>query len=127
MTALSARMIDIGKRLRELRHAKGMSQADIEKRTGIFRCYVSRVELGFIVPKLPMLEKLVKALGISLYKFFAVRKIRRKARTDVQFTSYERRLFVLLRRTDEASKRLFLSVANQMAKQGGKHSGHKWA
>jgi hypothetical protein len=34
----------IGDRLRQLRDAKRLSQGDIEKRTGLFRCYISRVE-----------------------------------------------------------------------------------
>ena len=36
----------IGDRLRELRDAKKLSQGDIEKRTGLLRCYISRVENG---------------------------------------------------------------------------------
>jgi transcriptional regulator with XRE-family HTH domain len=117
--------MDIGKRLREIRHAKGMSLSEIEKRTGIFKCYVSRVELGFIVPRLPMLEKWVKALGVSLHEFFAVREIRRKTAKVVRFTSYEKRLFEALRRIDKADRRLFLSVANTMAKQGGENARTK--
>jgi len=35
----------IGDRLRELREGKKLSQGDIEKRTGLLRCYISRVEM----------------------------------------------------------------------------------
>jgi DNA-binding XRE family transcriptional regulator len=40
----------IGDRLRELREEKNLSQGDIEKRTGLLRCYISRVENGHTVP-----------------------------------------------------------------------------
>lgn len=62
--------MDIGKRLRELRMAKGFSQGDIEKRTGLLRCYTSRVENGFTLPNLETLEKLAGALEIELYQLF---------------------------------------------------------
>src|SRR5208282_412027 len=38
--------INIGETIRNYRLQKGMSQGDIEKRTGLLRCYLSRVETG---------------------------------------------------------------------------------
>ena len=61
----------IGERLRAAREAKELSQGDTEKRTGLFRCYVSRVENGHTVPSLETLEKFAKAMGISLAQLFA--------------------------------------------------------
>jgi transcriptional regulator with XRE-family HTH domain len=60
----------IGDRLRELREAKKLSQGDIEKRTGLLRCYISRVENGHTVPAIETLEKLARALEIPLYQLF---------------------------------------------------------
>jgi len=60
----------IGDRLRELRELKNFSQGDIEKRTGLLRCYVSRVENGHTVPSIETLEKMARALEIPLYKLF---------------------------------------------------------
>src|SRR5947209_13624598 len=57
----------IGDRLRELREAKSLSQGDIEKRTGLLRCYVSRVENGHTVPSVETLEKFARALELPLY------------------------------------------------------------
>ncbi|MGA2983251.1 MAG: helix-turn-helix transcriptional regulator [Terriglobia bacterium] len=57
--------MDIGKRLREIREAKGLSQADIEKRSGLLRSYVSRVEGGYTAPSLATLEKFAKALEVE--------------------------------------------------------------
>ena len=45
----------IGSRLKELRESKSLSQGDIEKRTGLLRCYISRVENGHTVPAIETL------------------------------------------------------------------------
>ena len=60
----------IGDRLRFLREQKKFSQGDIEKRTGLLRCYVSRVENGHTVPSIETLEKLARALEVPLYQLF---------------------------------------------------------
>lgn len=60
----------IGTRLRKLREEKDFSQGDIEKRTGLLRCYISRVENGHTVPSLETLERLASALEIPLYQLF---------------------------------------------------------
>ena len=60
----------IGQRLREIRESKNLSQGDIEHRTGLIRCYTSRVENGHTVPTVETLEKYARALEIPLYRFF---------------------------------------------------------
>ncbi len=60
----------IGDRLREMREAKKLSQGDIEKRSGLFRCYISRVENGHTVPAIETLEKMARALEVPLYQLF---------------------------------------------------------
>ncbi len=60
----------LSERLRTLREQKDLSQGDIEKRTGLLRCYVSRVENGHTVPSLETLERFAAALDIPLYRFF---------------------------------------------------------
>ena len=60
----------IGDRLREMREEKKLSQGDIEKRTGLLRCYISRVENGHTVPAIETLEKLARALECPLYQLF---------------------------------------------------------
>ena len=62
--------MQIGPRLRELREAKKLSQGDIEKRTGMLRCYTSRVENGHTVPSVATLEKYARALEIPLHQIF---------------------------------------------------------
>jgi transcriptional regulator with XRE-family HTH domain len=60
----------IGDRLRELREERKFSQGDIEKRTGLLRCYISRVEHGYTVPNVETLEKLARGLEVPIYQLF---------------------------------------------------------
>ena len=60
----------IGNRLKELRESKNLSQGDIEKRTGLLRCYISRVENGHTVPAIETLEKMARALEVPMYRLF---------------------------------------------------------
>jgi transcriptional regulator with XRE-family HTH domain len=60
----------IGTHLRRLREQKGLSQGDIENRTGLLRCYISRVENGHTVPSLETLERFAVALDVPLYQLF---------------------------------------------------------
>ena len=60
----------IGDRLRELREQKKLSQGDIEKRTGLLRCYISRVENGHTVPAIETLEKMARAFEVPMYQLF---------------------------------------------------------
>jgi len=60
----------VGDRLRVIREEKKLSQGDIEKRTGLLRCYVSRVENGHTVPAIETLEKFARALEVPMYELF---------------------------------------------------------
>src|SRR6516162_4191149 len=60
----------IGERLRQLREEKNFSQGDVEKATGLLRCYISRVEHGHTVPSLGTLERFAAALDVPLYRLF---------------------------------------------------------
>jgi transcriptional regulator with XRE-family HTH domain len=42
----------------------------MEKRSGLLRCYISRVENGHTVPALETLEKMARALECPLYQLF---------------------------------------------------------
>ena len=60
----------LSERLQALRKAKKLSQGDVENRTGLLRCYVSRVENGHTVPSLETLEKFARAYEVPLYQIF---------------------------------------------------------
>jgi transcriptional regulator with XRE-family HTH domain len=60
--------MNIGKRLRALRESRGLSQGDIEKRSGLLRSYISRVEGGYTAPSLSTLEKFAKAMEVEPYQ-----------------------------------------------------------
>jgi transcriptional regulator with XRE-family HTH domain len=60
----------IGDRIRTIREEKDLSQGDIQSRTGLLRCYVSRVENGHTIPSVETLEKFARALETPLYRLF---------------------------------------------------------
>ena len=122
----------IGNRLRQLREKKGLSQGDIEKRTGLLRCYISRVENGHTVPAVETLEKLARALEVPMYRLFyegeeppkAPTLPKRLASDDATWGSsgkdanYFRKLHRLLSRIDEGDRQLLLHMVRKMT--GGK-------
>jgi transcriptional regulator with XRE-family HTH domain len=62
--------MNIGDRLRTLREEKKLTQGEVEKRTGVLRTYVSRVENGHAVPSVETLEKFARALEVPMYQLF---------------------------------------------------------
>jgi transcriptional regulator with XRE-family HTH domain len=121
----------IGERLREMREEKKLSQGDIEKRTGLLRCYISRVENGHTVPAIETLEKLARALECPLYQLFYEGEepptlpnlLKRKSSDDIAWGSggkdarFLTKLRRLLSKTDEANRKLILYMAQKMAKR----------
>ena len=117
----------IGERLKELREARNLSQGDMEKRTGLLRCYTSRVENGHTVPAVETLEKYARALEVPLYKLFyqgeqAPKKLKlpaAKAEFDWGVKGNERqelRAFAkALSRMGGRYRKLLLTVAQHMA------------
>jgi len=117
----------VGQRLRELRESKNLSQGDIEKRTGLFRCYTSRVENGHTVPSIETLEKYAKALEIPLYRFFYEgEEPPRKPNLPATKAGPEwgtkgnerdelRKFAKMLSRMDDQRRRLLLAMAQRMA------------
>ena len=121
----------IGDRLREMREARKLSQGDIEKRTGLLRCYISRVENGHTVPAVETLEKLARAFEIPLYQLFYDGEeppqlpdlLKRKPSNDAAWGStgkegrYLSKLRRLLGKTEEGDRKLILHMAQKMAKR----------
>ena len=119
----------IGDRLRALREVKKFSQGDIEKRTGLLRCYISRVENGHTVPAIETLEKMARALEVPLYQLFydgeeppeLPNLPKRKSADDIVWGSSgkEARLLHkfrrLMGRIEEPDRRLLLYMAQKMA------------
>lgn len=114
----------ISGKLRQLRLAKHFSQGEVEKRTGLLRCYTSRVENGHTVPSVETLEKYARALEIPLYRlFYEDEKPARDAipasRLNDGFAKIEEfaPFARLLKRLNDSDHRLLLVLANQMAKK----------
>ncbi len=108
--------MDIGKRLRQLREAKGLSQRDIEKLTGLMCPYVSTVECGHQVPSLATLEKWATALDIELYQVFYAgsKPVAPKVNEIVRLDHSEESLIADFRRLPDEDKKL-LRVLVRMA------------
>ena len=62
--------MNLGESIRKIRTDKGISQGEVQKRTGILRSYLSRVENGHTVPSFATLQRLSGALGVTLADFF---------------------------------------------------------
>jgi transcriptional regulator with XRE-family HTH domain len=122
----------IGDRLRELRDAKKFSQGDIEKKTGLLRCYISRVENGHTVPSLETLEKLARALEVPMYRLFYdgerpaappnLSQARTAADTLWGHSGKQAVNFAKLRRclgkSSEADRKLLMALAQKVANRG---------
>ena len=64
--------LNLGESIRKIRQAKGISQGEMQKRTGILRSYLSRVENGHTVPSFATLQRLAGAMDVTLSDFFSV-------------------------------------------------------
>jgi transcriptional regulator with XRE-family HTH domain len=121
----------IGDRLREMREAKNLSQGDIEKRTGLLRCYVSRVENGHTVPAVETLEKLARAFEVPLYQLFYEGEeppelpnlLKQKPSDDDAWGSsgkdarFLKKLRRLLGKANEEDRKLILHLAQKLARR----------
>lgn len=125
-------MVTLGDRIRALREEKKLSQGDVEKRTGLLRCYISRVENCHTVPSIETLEKLARALELPLYRLFYDGEVppklpaflRRKPDTDIVWGAsgknalYLSKLRRCLARIDERDRKLLMATAQKVAGYG---------
>ena len=106
-----------------------MSQGDIEKRTGLLRCYISRVENGHTVPAIETLEKLARALEVPMYQLFyegdeppkLPNLLKRKTADDIVWGSsgkssiYLHKLVKCLSKATDSDRKLILAMAQKVA------------
>jgi transcriptional regulator with XRE-family HTH domain len=121
----------IGDRLRALREEKKLSQGDIEKRTGLIRCYVSRVENGHTVPAIETIEKFARALEVPMYQLFydgdeppkLPNLLKQKSSGEIAWGSsgkdarFLSKLRRLLGKADENDRKLLLHMTQKMARR----------
>jgi len=109
---------NIGSTIRGYRLQKGMSQGDIAKRTGLLRCYLSRVENGHTVPSLETLQKIARALNLQLAEFFAEEVVGKEmsglnlGEEDIRFLTQIQRYSANL---SESDRRLLLAMVRKFA------------
>jgi transcriptional regulator with XRE-family HTH domain len=116
---LVAFSMNIGETIRNYRLQRGMSQGDIEKRTGLLRCYLSRVENGHTIPSLDTLAKIAGAMEIALSQFFSEsghsngsKNLPQLSDDEVRFLSQIRRYAVSL---NDSDRKLVLAMVKKMA------------
>ena len=118
------RSLVIGDTLKALRQQKKLSQGDIEKRTGLLRCDISRVENGHTVPSVNTLGKMARALEIPMYRLFTDDAHVQKP--DISFskgeTAHNKKIDALVRsfakvlaRVNNKDRGLLLQMASKMA------------
>lgn len=109
---------NIGTTIRDYRLQKGMSQGDIEKRTGLLRCYLSRVENGHTVPSLETLQKIAGALDLQLSQFFAEDPVSRDI-SPLNLTEEQIRFLTQVQRysanLSDSDRRLLLAMVRKFA------------
>ena len=118
--------MNIGETIRNYRLQKGMSQGDIEKRTGLLRCYLSRVENGHTIPSLDTLAKIAGAMEMPLGQFFtegaadngaSARSVPHLTDDEVRFLSQIRRYSGQL---NDSDRKLVIAMVKKMAAGAGK-------
>jgi transcriptional regulator with XRE-family HTH domain len=116
--------MNIGETIRNYRLQKGMSQGDIEKRTGLLRCYLSRVENGHTIPSLDTLSKIANAMDLQLGQFFADHFSNGNGRNLPPLTEEEVRFLTQIRRysmnLNDSDRKLVLAMVKKMAAGAGK-------
>ena len=116
--------MNIGETIRTYRLQKGMSQGDIEKRTGLLRCYLSRVENGHTIPSLDTLAKIASAMELPLAQFFADHHEGGLKNGGPQMSEDEIRFMTSIRRysnnLNDSDRKLLIAMAKKMAAQAGK-------
>jgi transcriptional regulator with XRE-family HTH domain len=111
----------IGQRLRRLRDAKKLTQGDLEKRSGLLRCAISRLENGHIVPGLNTLEKLAHALEVPFFRLFTDEpraKEQQASKTSIAKNKQDREIELFMKTASHMSdkqRQLLLYVASKMA------------
>lgn len=112
--------MNIGSRLHELRAGRGFSQGDVEKRTGLLRCYLSRVGNGHTVPSLETLRKWAAALDVEMYQLFFEGKGKPLAGAQKgagKIDPEERGLFEAFKHLDKRDRKFVVAMVRKMAKE----------
>jgi transcriptional regulator with XRE-family HTH domain len=117
----------IGEKLKALRAQKNLSQGDIEQRTKLLRCYISRVENGHTVPSVDTLEKMARALEVPMYRLFTDEQHVKAPNIPRESTpgrtvnpKHDRELWAfakLLSRMNDKDRGLLIHMASKMARR----------
>ena len=111
--------MNIGETIRNYRLQKGMSQGDIEKRTRLLRCYLSRVENGHTIPSLDTLAKIATAMDLPLAQFFHENNGDNGSKSAPLLADDEVRFLTQIRRysssLNDSDRKLVIAMVKKMA------------
>jgi len=121
--------MNLGERIRKLREAKGLTQTEVARRTGLLPSYVSRIEGNRTNPEIPMLERIAAALGLRVYQFFfegdgqpAELPLFKRTKERQRDTEWEelQKFGKLLARMKERHRAMLFGAAQHMAKRNAR-------
>jgi transcriptional regulator with XRE-family HTH domain len=116
----------VGEKLKAIRESKQMSQGDIERETGLLRCYISRVENGHTVPAIETLEKITRSMGVTMSQLFSesgreVEPLNLPSRPAAKLSKKEsnvlNKLAALIPRMRESDQNMLVHLAQKMARR----------
>ena len=109
--------LNLGESIRKIRQARGISQGEMQKRTGILRSYLSRVENGHTVPSFATLQRLAGAMDVTLSDFFSADGKTGAATGTGEGGEYLRELRSLLPQLSPEQRSQLLESVKQMARK----------
>ena len=121
--------MNLGERIRKLREAKGLTQTEVARRTGLLPSYVSRIEGNRTNPEIPMLERIAAALGLRVYQFFfegdgqpAELPLFKRTKERQRDTEWEelQKFGKLLARMSDRNRAMLFGAAQHMAKRSAR-------
>lgn len=100
----------LGRRIKELRKMRGLSQEELSEKVDIDPKHLSRIEVGRGFPSLDTLEKIAKALNVEMKDFFEFAHEAKSAKELM------RTLESLTKETDEERLRLLVKIARAVVR-----------
>ena len=113
--------MNLGESIQKLRREKGLSQGEMQKRTGILRSYLSRVENGHTVPSFATLQHLASAMEVTLADFFPSEGGRPPSTRAESASDYLQELKNYLPQLSSEQRRELLEMVKEMARSVRHH------
>ena len=103
----------IGSRVREFRKKRGFTQELLAHKAGLHTTFIAHIELGNKVCSVKSLQKLARALSISVGELLCMPQ----TSPDKHYDTHTEKLISLIKDKTDKDKELLLSVANSLFKR----------